>query len=126
MAPITALLFCYRKPDLDAEQFRTYCEEQHVPLVMSLMGSDYRASQTRYYTNRVSGFVMGAPSDTSPDLVAVITYESEEDMQHTMRARMADGTREKIEADEDKFLDRSKLQLVVLGKDDIGRSTRVQ
>ena len=45
-------------------------------------------------------------------------------MQESMRARQADGTREIIEADEDKFMDRSKVQVIVLGEDDVGRSVR--
>lgn len=64
--------------------------------------------------------MIGKPASTDADLIAVIQYESEDAMQRSMRVRQMEGVREKIEADEDNFMDRSKLQLIVLGKDDIG------
>lgn len=120
MAPITVLLFCYRLATLDPTQFRTYVEEKHVPLVKSLLGSKHPLTHTRYYTNKDSGYVVGSPSSEDPDLVAVITYEDDTAMQESMRARNADGIREQIQADEAKFMDRSKVKVVRMGKDDIG------
>jgi hypothetical protein len=43
-------------------------------------------------------------------------------MQTSMRARRADGVREIIEADEDKFMLRDKIRVVRLGKDDVQSS----
>ncbi|KAJ9604236.1 hypothetical protein H2200_011070 [Cladophialophora chaetospira] len=124
MAPITGLLFCYRRPSLSPSQFRTYIEETHVPLVKSLLGANHPATHTRYFTNKDSGFMVGAASSEDPDLIAVMTFESEEAMKRSMQARRADGTREIIEADEDKFMDRSKVKVVVLGEGDVGRTER--
>ena len=124
MAPLTVLLYCHRLPTVNPPQFRTYIEETHVPLVRSILGSKHPLTHTRYYTNKDSGYTIGSPASTDPDLIAVITYEDSETMQESMRARQADGTREIIEADEDKFMDRSKVQVIVLGEDDVGRSVR--
>lgn len=124
MAPFTVLLFCHRLPTMDPIEFRTYCEEKHVPYVKSLLGADHPLTHTRYYTNKDSGYLIGSPSPTDADLIAVITYENKEAMQQSMRARRADGVRELIEADEDKFMDRSKVQVVVLGEADVGESVR--
>ena len=126
MAPVTALLFCHRLPTLTPTQFRSYVEENHVPFVKSLLGSNYPQTHMRYYTNKDSGYAVGAPAPTDADLVAVITYQSEEAMQSSMRARLADGTREQIQADEDRFMDRSKVRLIVLGKDDVGSTVPEQ
>lgn len=124
MAPFTILLFCHRLPTISPEDFRNYCEEKHVPYVKSLLGSDHPLTHTRYYTNKDSGYLIGSPSATDADLIAVITFENKEMMEQSMRVRNADGVRELIHADEDKFMDRSKVQVVVLGEADVGRSVR--
>jgi uncharacterized protein (TIGR02118 family) len=124
MAPVTALLFCYRLPNVDAEQFRDYIEQTHAPLVKSLLGPKHPLTHTRYYTNKDAGFTVGSPSSEDADLIAVITFESLEAMQESMSARRADGVREIIEADEAKFMDRSKVKVVVVGEKDVGRTMR--
>jgi hypothetical protein len=124
MAPTTILLYCYRLPTLSPIEFRTYCEEKHVPLVKSLLGADHPLTHTRYYTNKDSSFVVGSSAPTDPDLIAVITFESDDAMQRSMRARRADGVREIIEADEDAFMERSKVKVVLVGEADVGRTVR--
>jgi hypothetical protein len=124
MAPITILLYCYRLPTLSPIEFRTYCEEKHVPLVKSLLGAEHPLTHTRYYTNKDSGFLVGTPVPDDPDLIAVITFESEDAMQKSMTKRRSDGIREIIEADEEKFMDRSKVKVVSVGEADVRRTAR--
>lgn len=124
MAPVTALLFCYRLPDVDPKQFRDYIEQTHAPLVKSLLGDKHPSTHTRYYTNKDAGFTIGSPSADDADLIAIITFESQEAMKESVAARRADGVRETIEADEAKFMDRSKVKVIVVGDDDIGTTTR--
>lgn len=124
MAPITALLFCYRLPSLSPSQFRTYIEEKHVPLVKSLLGANHPSTHTRYYTNKDSGFMVGTASSEDADVIAVMTFESQEVMQLSMQARRADGTREIIEADEERFMDRARVKVVVLGERDVGTTVK--
>lgn len=114
MAPVRALLFCYRLPSLTDEQFRAYIEDKHCPLVRSLLGSDYPASHERYYTAKDSGYAIGTVSGDDPDMLAVVTYESKEAMQKSMHLRMSDGIRQQIQADEDKFMLRERIKLVLL------------
>jgi uncharacterized protein (TIGR02118 family) len=121
---MTILLYCYRLPTLSPTEFQTYCEEKHVPLVKSLLGAEHPLTHTRYYTNKDSGFLVGSPVPTDPDLIAVITFESEEAMQQSMRKRRADGVREFIEADEDKFMDRSKVKVVNVGEANVRKTVR--
>jgi hypothetical protein len=124
MAPKTILLYCYRLPTLSPLEFRTYCEERHVPLVKYLLGAEHPLTHTRYYTNKDSGFLIGSPLPTDPDLIAVITFESENAMQKSMRARRMHGVKEIIEADEDKFMDRAKVKVVNVNEADVGRTLR--
>ena len=127
---VTALLFCYRLPTLTQDAFREYIESTHVPLVQSLLGSKHPLTHTRYYINKDQdpssgrGFMVGSATNSDADLIAVITFESPEAMQASMTARQADGVREVIETDEEKFMDRSRVRLVVLGGEDVGRSVR--
>lgn len=67
---------------------------------------------------------MGSVSTEDPDLIAVIEYESQDAMQESMRLRSADGIREVIQADEDRFMDRGRVKVIVLGADGIGRTER--
>ena len=99
MAPVTALLYCHRLPTVNSSEFRIYVEETHVPYVKSLLGSDHPLTHTRYYTNKDSGYAVGAPSATDPN-------------------------KELIEADEAKFMDRSMVQVVILGQGDIGETLK--
>lgn len=124
MAPFTALLYCYRLPELSPDQFREYVEHKHVPLVQSLLGSKHPLTHTRFYIGGSSKYVVGSSTSEDPDLIAVIEYEDESAMQQSMQARNADGTREKIQADEDKFMDRSRVKVIVLGTDSIGRTVK--
>lgn len=124
MSRVTALLYCYRLPSLTPDEFRNYVEENHVPLVKSLLGRHHPLTHTRYYTNKESGYVMGSVSTDDPDLIAVIEYESQDAMKESMRLRSADGVREVIQADEDRFMVRERVKVIVLGADGIGRTER--
>ena len=68
--------------------------------------------------------MVGSHSTEDADLIAVLTFESAEAMAQSMAARRADGTREKIEEDEDRFMDRGRVKVLVLGEGDVGRSIR--
>ncbi len=124
MAPVTILLFCYRLPTVDPKQFRDYIEQTHAPLVKRLLGPKHPLTHTRYYTNKDAGFTVGSPSSEDADLIAVITFDSHEALQESMIARDADEMRELIEADEAKFMDRSKVKVVYVGEGDVGISRR--
>lgn len=121
MAPPTVLLFCYRLPTITATEFRDYVENIHAPLVESLLGDKHPLSHTRYYTNKDSGFAVGSPTSDDADLIAVITYASEEHFHESMRARNAEGIGEVIRADEAKFMDRSKVKVIKIGHENIGK-----
>lgn len=64
--------------------------------------------------------MVGSPSPDDPDLIAIINYESEAAMQEGMQVRMLDGIKDRMQADEDKFMDRSKLKVVVLREGNVG------
>jgi hypothetical protein len=59
---------------------------------------------------------------TDLDLIVVITFESEDAMHKSMRRRRADGLREIIEADKNKFRDMSKVKVVRIAEANV-RST---
>lgn len=124
MSRVTALLYCYRLPTLAPSEFRTYIEGTHVPLVQSLLRRHHPLTHTRYYTDKDSGYVLGSSSAEDPDLIAVIEYESEEALRLSMQMRFSDGIREVIQADEDRFMERGRTKVIVLGSEGVGKTVR--
>jgi hypothetical protein len=120
---ITALLFCYRLPTLSPAEFRDYIEDHHVPYVKSLLGQHHPLTHTRHYTHKDEsnangvGIIVSDAVDSDADVVAVMTFENQEKLKESMNFRYQDGVREKIQADEDKFMDRSRVKVVIVGED---------
>ncbi len=67
------MFFLYRKPDLDADAFRRYSEEVHVPLVSRVPGLK------QYVINHTA--INPGDSAGACDAVAELWFESPEDFQ---------------------------------------------
>ncbi|KAE8148616.1 EthD domain-containing protein [Aspergillus avenaceus] len=134
--PFKALLYITRKAGTTPTEFRNHYENVHMPLIKGLAGPDFPLSHKRYYLARPAPgeddtypavVLMGSQTDFSYDAVTEVTFGSEEAMKVFFGRRMEPGTKEIIDADEEKFLESSKVRAVILGEvnETLGESSTV-
>lgn len=119
--PFTASLFVCRKPGLTPAQFRDYWEDVHVPLVKSLVGSNLAQRIERHYftqTEDGSGvyspsLLVGSPSSLDFDAYAILTFEDRAAFDRLLATISQPEIAQKISEDEEKFIDREKVRLVL-------------
>ncbi|KAI1203689.1 EthD domain-containing protein [Nemania serpens] len=128
--PYSILLFAYRKPGVTPEQFKSHYDGTHMPLVRELAGAHFPLSHTRRYIHRSENqadgntarnsctpatVIIGTQKDFDYDAVAELTFEDEAAF-HTFYGIVEQPENAaKIAADEENFLDRSRLTAVVVG-----------
>jgi hypothetical protein len=132
---VRVLIYAYRKPGLSLEDFKKHYEE-HVNLIKRLVGDDFPLSHKRSYIARnvVSSsedgknitvternattpaiVFAGQQSDFDFDAYAELTFASQEALQIFTVKLQASEAAAQLAADEEKFLDRSKLSIAMLG-----------
>jgi hypothetical protein len=176
------IIFSYRKSGTTPEQFKTYYERSHIPLVRELAGDDFPLSHTRYYVqrtfqhplpsssppsetqtqsqarsqdsdpqelqrapqNNISNSTIGRSGsgditstniscvDNALQTLATVFVGSQEDFQYDAFAKLTfedeagfarffnlmhekSVVKEMVEGDEEKFLDRERMRVVILG-----------
>lgn len=105
------------------QDFQSYYEDTHVPLVKSLSGSQFPLFHTRRYIQRspdpVSNYAAVILSGTQEgfdyDVLTEMAFEDEAGLQSFFGVMNAQDVKEKIDADCSKFMDLHKTKLVVLG-----------
>ncbi|EEA19522.1 hypothetical protein TMatcc_009656 [Talaromyces marneffei ATCC 18224] len=137
------LIYTYRKAGLSLEDFKKHCEE-HVLLIKRLTGDDFPLSHKRHYIarNALSSdesqnnnttvternattpaiVFAGQQSDFDFDAYAELTFASQEAFQTFIAKIQTPEIAAQIAADEERFLDRSKLSIAMLG--DVIETTR--
>ncbi|KAI0206652.1 EthD domain-containing protein [Astrocystis sublimbata] len=126
--PYTILILAYRKPGTTPSQFKAYYEGRHVPLVRSLTGATFPLSHTRRYLQRSDGVqaesdstrspatvLVGTQADFDYDAVTELTFEDEAAFRRFMGVTQKPEIAAQIAADEEHFLDRTRVPIVVLG-----------
>ena len=117
--PPTVLIFSTRKADLSPEEFKDYYENNHIPLVKRLTGDQFPKSNTRHYITSGAAaqpaFIVGQPSDLSWDSVTVLNFADDEHFNKCMAVYQEEETQKQFAADEEKFLDRASLKIVIPG-----------
>ncbi|KAE8387386.1 EthD domain-containing protein [Aspergillus alliaceus] len=125
------LLYATRKSGMTPAEFKAHYENVHMPLVKEAGGADFPLSHRRLYLSRPTpgednGFppavLIGSPDDFSFDAISELTFPDEAAFKVFFTRRHEPGTKELLDADEEKFLDRSKLRAVVLG--DVQETTK--
>lgn len=126
--PVSALLFITRNPALTPSQFKTHYETVHVPLIKALAGSDWPLSHKRTYIARPvpgddnshpAAVLLGSQEDFSYDCITQVTFADEAGLKTFFARRMEPGTKEVVDADEEKFLVAEKVRVVLLGDEEI-------
>lgn len=126
----TVLIFAYRKPGTTPEQFRTHYEGSHVPLVKEIGGEHFPLAHTRRYVHRTQGtaegternanypatILMGSQAEFDYDAVAELTFTDAAHFQTFFGLTQQAENAARIAEDEDKFLDRARMSVVVIGE----------
>ena len=140
--PVTALVFAWRKAGTTPAEFKSHYESCHVPLVQSITGSHFPKSHTRLYIQRSevdastissdavenanypAAVMIGTQADFDYDAFAELVFEDQTHFQTFMGLVGAKEAAEKIKADEEKFLDRGKMKVVMV--DDVKAAAPVK
>ncbi|KAJ5368334.1 uncharacterized protein N7496_008094 [Penicillium cataractarum] len=128
---VTVFIYAYRKPGLSLEDFKTHYEA-HVDLIKRLTGDDFPLSHKRSYVARntvevaaegasdrnaltPATVIVGQQADFDFDAYAELTFADQAAFQAFGAKVYAPEAAAQIAADEEKFLDKSKLSIVMLG-----------
>lgn len=131
------LILATRKPDISPATFRTRYEA-HVDLLKRISTSDFPLSHRRSYIARTAAttttsppeneqppprnaatpaaVIVGQQADFDFDAVAELTFADDAALQAFMAKVSAPEAARQIAADEEGFLDRGRLRIVMLGE----------
>lgn len=129
--PFKVLVYAHRLPDTTPTHFKEHYEA-HVDLFMRLVGDARPLSHRRIYIERttvdapVEGatsrnedtpatVILGQQSDYDYDCLAELTFADQESWEACVAKVQSPEIAALISADEDKFYDRSKTGVVVIG-----------
>ncbi|KAF7187092.1 hypothetical protein HII31_11569 [Pseudocercospora fuligena] len=115
---LKVLIFTKRLPSLTPAEYKDYYENHHMPLIRRISGDTAFLSHTRNYIPRNSDtntaqLIMGE-KDLDFDCVTEVIYR---DLQHLHLQMATIGTDENTrlrEEDEDKFIERSSVRIVMV------------
>ncbi|GKZ57692.1 hypothetical protein AnigIFM56816_002762 [Aspergillus niger] len=131
---VRVIIYAYRKPGLDLQTFKDRYEA-HIELVKRLSGDDFPLSHKRMYVARTTienpqtgennnstrnaltpaTVLVGQQTDFDFDAYAELTFADQAAFQTFSAKVMAPEAAAQIAADEEGFLDRSKLGIALLG-----------
>ncbi|GAQ44856.1 hypothetical protein AKAW_04725 [Aspergillus niger] len=133
---VRVIIYAYRKPGLDLQTFKERYEA-HIGLVKRLSGDDFPLSHKRMYVARTTieqpqagegnsnnsnrnaltpaTVLVGQQTDFDFDAYAELTFADQAAFQTFSAKVMAPEAAAQIAADEEGFLDRSKLGIALLG-----------
>jgi hypothetical protein len=129
---VKVFIYAYRKTGISLEDFRTHYEA-HVELIKRLTGEVFPLSHKRSYVARntvevaaegasdrnaltPATVIVGQQSDFDFDAYAELTFADQAAFQAFGAKVYAPDAAAQIAADEEKFLDKSKLGIVMLGE----------
>ncbi|GAA5869783.1 hypothetical protein JCM8547_005841 [Rhodosporidiobolus lusitaniae] len=122
----TVLITVWRKPGMSPEAFYDHYENVHMPLIRELAGDKIPISHNRLYVTREGPELkerMVQPSECGDgidyDAVAELNFEDEAHNLAYWKVLYAPEAEGRLHADELKFMDRSKLRIVAMGKKEL-------
>lgn len=126
----TILIFAYRKPGTTPAEFKAHYENNHIPLVFSIAGPLAPISHKRRYIHRTEveeptgdgenakyppTVLYGSPAMFDYDAVAEVKFKDEAAFGAFFGHVSSPEHKAKIAEDEDKFLDRTRMTVVLVG-----------
>ncbi|KAI5476098.1 ethyl tert-butyl ether degradation EthD family protein [Pseudohyphozyma bogoriensis] len=120
------LITVFRKHGMSPEDFHTHYEQVHMPLIRELAGDLIPISHNRLYVQR-SGpelkEVMVQPAENGEgieyDAVAELIFQDKAASDAYWKILYAPSAEGRLDADEEKFMDRSRLRIVEMGQRDL-------
>jgi hypothetical protein len=123
--PYSVLIIAHRKPGTSPAEFKAHYESTHAPLLKEISGPLFPLTHTRHYLHRAeeanpdannpATVLLGTQEGLDCDAYSLLVWEDEEAFQKCFAALSRPEAAARIAADEEKFLDREKLKIVVLG-----------
>ena len=136
--PFKVLVYAHRKPGIPPEDFKNHYEA-HIDLFKRLTGDDFPLSHRRIYIARSSvgttvdgalarnattpaTVIVGQQSDYDYDCLAELTFSDQAGWEACVTKVQSPEIAAQIAADEDRFYDRSKTGVLVIG--DVTETTK--
>ncbi|KAI1412240.1 hypothetical protein F5Y13DRAFT_190601 [Hypoxylon sp. FL1857] len=122
----TLVALIKRKSGTTPEEFRTYYDTVHAPLLKSLVGSTFPLTHTRNYVTRKPAESSGSSTEFEPviysgdasnvdyDSVTVMVWEDKAALDRFAEKFYSKEVQEKLKEDEDKFLDPSPRAIYII------------
>lgn len=110
-----------RNPKLTYAKFRDHYENTHVPILRKGLGDTFPYRNTRHYIKEDGAdglaaiFVMGNPKDVPFDAITVLEFQDEAARTACMMRAGDEAFQKVLAEDEEKFLDRNKCQMILVG-----------
>jgi len=118
--PYIIHLIAFRKPGLSPSEFKAHYETSHIPLIKSLTGPLFPKSHARKYIQRsedgTASVLVGDQTSFQYDALSELVFEDEESFGKFFAKISEEGVREKIQADEEHFLETGKMRAVIIGE----------
>jgi hypothetical protein len=107
------LILIWRKPGLTRAEFIDYYEQHHAPLARQLVPAIAAAQYRRNYVESTVPYIAGAKSYDF-DVITEICFATHADYEDAMATLARPKVSALITADEEHFIDRSKIQPFVV------------
>lgn len=128
--PILLLCFTVRKPGTTFQEYKAYYEQHHSKNIYDFLGDDSPATYSRHYVERPSDgdsshiaaqgapalFLTGQAEDFVYDGVTLMTWANEAAYINMTKKFTDPDVARRFAADEEVFLDRSKVVLMSVGE----------
>jgi hypothetical protein len=118
--PYNILIFIVRKPGISHTEFKKQYETSHMPLLQFYGGQHFPNAHKRHYLqfndgNDAPTVVQGDKGFFDFDVIAESSYDDEAAFHAFVAMLKKEEASKVLRADEDKFSDREKMKIVVVG-----------
>jgi hypothetical protein len=117
--PYNILIFITRKPGISHLDFKKHYETSHMPLLQFYGGEHFPKSHRRHYLqfseNDQPTVVQGNKTAFDFDAIAEVSFDDEAAFQAFLAALKREEASKMLRMDEDKFSDRERMTIVVVG-----------